>query len=992
MILKNHYIELYINDSRVDIKSQDSLGLRMSATLQDPTKIESVDGEYSYTFSIPSTPTNDKILDYANNLSKLNKFHQRYPAKVYADGNLIFEGSITVSKYDSINKQYECNLVQIKVQNLEELFGDDTLDKIPWDIDFNGNSTINQVNNDLSTKYYFPLVSYGVFQKTPYYSDEVANEYTSKFDIDKYNKWWVESFQPSLNMLEHIRKCFEYKGLTVMGNAFDDPILSNIYESIHLASEQQPMYNLGNPLFGKLHVKTVWNNHNTVASTPGRTLTTTGRIDGGSGTTQYIQDLAFPYEPVGGGDTIEYNFESINVYNMLQTKDYKGDTVQGVTVTMLEDSYMYQPEESLIVIPADGFYRITMSVSNVSLQGAGSTWIAEQKKAAFGSEITIDDTLMELKKDLSRQTPIEIQLIRNYDDNIELIKGKKNWYWHNGDPNDATYHYQGQGFTGSNYTNLEEWETEYPHEKLYGSKSPTKIELKDSTTDVSGRGGGWDGTSTGSTGGGGTFGGGRRAPATRAGSAGFDDSYSKSNSLGYFHKVGTVMPYEQGVSSAFICGFSSMGEGQFSVMRDGKSIFRNVGIKNESFYTQPGLYNMERVDNAGNYEAKDTTFGKNEYDYSNNFISSTSSSMSGKIECCVKLNRNDVLELMAITRAYESLSFYGVSAEVELTIEAISDRTYSQLKGDSNFNHYSPTEFPYYLNLSNFCSNETKVSDWIDNCMTAFNLSLSMERDVVTIDKSPVSNMIRHTVVDINDRVNPSAIESSIIEYPKEMSVQYTINTNEWGYETTVPQDKINLRDWEKWGDSGFTVVQLNDDAYITATQNLKVPFSYTYYDTFRQLNADDTLITNLYIPVIEESQYMIDGLDYDGAMAHDGYSLTQRFWFRQGIDATAQPIRTNDYMNGEIYFTLPTNQYMGINLSYKDTEASLLTEFFNIEARLASNYITVNTYLNPEEYQLIKKGALVHVDSDLYIPVSIDGYDPVGGNQTKLKLMKKIM
>lgn len=998
MILKNHYIELFINGVKADIKSQESLGIRLSATLQDPTKITSVDGEYSYTFSIPSTPNNDKILDYANNLSKINKFHSRYSAKVYADGNLIFDGSLTITKYDANSREYNCNLVQIKVLTFEDLFGEDTLSMIPWEVDFQGNQTINQVNRDLSTKYYFPLVSYGVFQKKPYFSDEVANEYTSKFDIDKYNKWWVESFFPSINMLEHIKRAFEWKGVTVAGNVFDDPILSNIYQSVSISSEQKPVYNIGNPLFGRMHVKVSWNNHHTVAETPGRTTSTTGRINGGSGTTQYLQDLQLPYEALGAGSETEYNFDSINVYNVLQTKDSKGNAVPGVTVTMLQNTYMYEPGESLIVIPADGFYRINLRVTNATLQGAGGTWIAQQKKASFGTTVEINDALMTLKKDFKRQTPFELHLVRNYDDNIELIKGKKNWYWHNGDPNDATYRYQGNGFTGTSYTNLEEWETEYPHEKLYGSKSPTKIELKDSTMDTSGRQGGWDGTSTGATGstGGGTWGGGRRnapaAPSSPTRAASTDEgNYTNSTSLGYFHKVGTVMPYEQGVSSAFICGFSTMGEGQFAVMRNGKSIYRTVGIKNESFYTQPGLYNMERVDNAGNYQAKDTQFGKNEYRYSNNYITVTSSNMSGSIECCVKLNKNDVLELMAVTRAFESLSFYGVSADIELDIEAISDRTYYQLSNDPTFNYYSPTDFPYNLNLSNFCSDEKKIADWIEDVKNAFNLSIKMEGDTVTIDKSPSSYIQRHTVVDINDRVNPSTIESSIIEYPKEMSVQYTINTQEYGYETTVPQDKINLSNWMDFGDSGYSVVQLNDDSYVTATQNLKVPFSYTWYTNFRQLNADDNLITNLYIPVIEESQYMAEGVNYDDAMSHDGYSMTPRFWFRQGIDSSAQPIRTNDYMNGEIYFTLPTNQYMGVNLSYKNTETSLLTEYFNIEAKLASNYITVNTYLNPIEYDLIKKGALIYIDSDLYIPIRIDSYDPTANNQSKLTLMKKV-
>ena len=114
MISNVHYIELYINGGLMELESQESLHLRMNNTLFNPTQTTTKQAEYSYSFEIPSTPNNDKILDYANNLSKINKFHTRYSAQVYSDGNLIFDGSLTIQKYDAKNKMYSCNLVNIK--------------------------------------------------------------------------------------------------------------------------------------------------------------------------------------------------------------------------------------------------------------------------------------------------------------------------------------------------------------------------------------------------------------------------------------------------------------------------------------------------------------------------------------------------------------------------------------------------------------------------------------------------------------------------------------------------------------------------------------------------------------------------------------------------------------------------------------------------------------------------------------------------------------
>jgi RNA recognition motif-containing protein len=79
------------------------------------------------------------------------------------------------------------------------------------------------------------------------------------------------------------------------------------------------------------------------------------------------------------------------------------------------------------------------------------------------------------------------------------------------------------------------------------------------------------------------------------------------------------------------------------------------------------------------------------------------------------------------------------------------------------------------------------------------------------------------------------------------------------------------------------------------------------------------------------------------------------------------------------------------INLSYKDTERSILTEYFQISPMLSSNYVKVDVYLTPKEFESIKNGALVKFDDDLYYVAEIQGHDPSGKNETTLKLIKKV-
>ena len=99
----------------------------------------------------------------------------------------------------------------------------------------------------------------------------------------------------------------------------------------------------------------------------------------------------------------------------------------------------------------------------------------------------------------------------------------------------------------------------------------------------------------------------------------------------------------------------------------------------------------------------------------------------------------------------------------------------------------------------------------------------------------------------------------------------------------------------------------------------------------------------------------------------------------------------TRTYPAEQVNIFTPINAYSNLNLSYKNTENSLLNQYFNFIPYLASNYIILDVYLSPDEYNMLKNGAMVHIDSDLYYPVEINGYDPTGYNKTELKLMKKL-
>jgi hypothetical protein len=960
MIYKSHLVELWVNGKKVELESQDSVNVRFNNTLLDPTKISSTQAEYSFEFSIPCTPHNNKIFDYANNLSKLNKFHTRWNAELYGDGTIIFKGTLTINSIK--DNKYNVNLVSVKVKSLEEIFGEMTMNQIKdWKIDFNGVETINAINSMLETDVVFPLVSYGVFQKSPYNSDDVANDFTSKFDLDKWNNWYVESFYPSHKMLTTLRKAFENKGYTVGGDAFQDQFLNSIYMSVNLADGQDPQYNLGNPRFGSIDLTVNFSR---------------------SGKTPYEQELKYPYYKVSGivaanrGISVEteYNLTSIDIYDLMSDGT--------VTVNAPSPSYMYQPNEHLVVIPQSGFYKIALSATT-TLNSTGTFTASQFIYDSLDREIREEDITMSVG--LDEHTPVEIQLIRNYDDNIELIKGKRNKSYVNGNCTDTS-----QG-------NVNEWLTCFPHEDPYNSTLPT--EKNDLTLiNTNSMFGGRRGVSNEN----GNFGGQR----TRGGTIdrnGGGRNWSRLD-LGYVYNNGETMMYDQAVTDIFICGLSSFYEGVASTMKNGYSWSKSTAIKNDAFYVQNGYAFLSGtpIDTA----SWTTDHNKNVYyNAPTSYVNISNNTMRGYVVCMVWLEKGDRLQLAEVHRGYDSSTRYNTTTNVNLKISAASPRSYWQLK-ESVYGYNSQTEFDTQLNLANFFNQEKKVSEWVQNIADAFNLEINQYGNSVNIDVKKKLGL-GNAAVDLDNRANTYNAESAMITYPRSMAVKYKIDTDEWGFERSAvaaaggDESILNDDDWYKYGDSGFSEIILNDDSYETSKSEKNLPFSYSWYDNFNwyQVDSGGTQPTGqtpsrLSLPVISKYSYMIDGYDYDESMKHDGYGLSQRFWFKPRNSGCY--VWTRTYPTEQVFLYEPSNlltnyQDLYFNLSYKVTERSLLTEYFSINAYLASNYVNIDVYLSADEYNMLKNGAMAHFDSDLYYVCSIEGYDPSGYNPTTLKLMKKV-
>lgn len=896
MIQKKHYISIVVNGDELDLENQESLNLRINNKIFNPTEISTKQGEYSFSFNLPTSKHNCKIFGFSNTLSKLNKFNKRYECIVYADGIEIFNGKLIIKSIDKDN--FKCNIYTPKINTIEDILGDSMLTDIKWEVPFESYETINNVNDDLTLPYFFPLASYGVFQKIPSTTSYNINSYTPIHLLDNTTRFYWETFIPSHSLLETMKKCFETKGYEVRGDIFDDAVASSIYLSSNLASEQQPYYNLGNPDFGRVELNFTWSNWKNMNTNVNNRL---GYLEA---------DLTHQYDPYNS----EYkNFEKACVYDMWSTVNNKFNTVNN-------NGFLFNDDNNCIVIPSDGLYTIELECSfDINNADANKNVLKYYWNNDIGG---VDQRNVNISKSWEN-FPIEIQMVRNTNNEIELIHGP----------------IQENGKT-----------TNYPHEATISSASNSN--------------------------------------RVNVGSSPIVTLYNN----GYQSRRGELMAYDPWVSEKFICGLSSISECP-SVMKNGYSWNNTIGVKNDVRYALTGYWGVNTQNGVTNFTK--TNHNTNALNASpDNYCSATGAyGKRGKVSLVMKLNKNDIISLKAVTRFYElesgNINDYNINVYGNLIFRALTPKGVNELDS-GRLDFRSDSQFGRLLNLANFLNRETKMSEFVNNAIKALNLEFRQDGNYIYINKQHKNiNDVKYCV-NIDNRLISSDATSEPIEYPTYMQVKYSIDTSEEGFYQSVPDNHINDDDWTDWGEYGSERIILLESEETTSDE-VQLTNSYCWYDNFTlvKYNPDGTENSriDLELPVQAKTENMIEGANYEDMAKKDGRSLKQRWWFR--VNPTNYTV--NMMQKYPIRLSIPQNSNGYFNLNYYNEEYTLLSSYFNILPMADSNYVSVSCYLTPDEYRSIKNGAGVFFDSDIYIVSEITGYDPTGNNKTKLTLIKKV-
>ena len=146
-------IQLYIEGQRVDMFKDESVSI--TQTIQNVKDISKVFTEFSKTFSLPSSKTNNKIFQHYYNYDIINGFDARKKKtarielnnKTFKKGKIKLEGvDLKEGKPNSYRVTFYGNTVDLK-----DLLGEDNLASLDWLDNFNHDYNATQVRTALTT-------------------------------------------------------------------------------------------------------------------------------------------------------------------------------------------------------------------------------------------------------------------------------------------------------------------------------------------------------------------------------------------------------------------------------------------------------------------------------------------------------------------------------------------------------------------------------------------------------------------------------------------------------------------------------------------------------------------------------------------------------------------------------------------------------------------------------------------------------------------------
>lgn len=966
-------IELYINKTLCDIQSPEKLGIRLNRVLINPSELSTKDAQYSYSITIPSTPINDAVFGYANVEEVKNKFNHIHTAQLYVDNVRIFDGRFKLSEIDA-DGNYKGNLVVPAKKTIKEIFDETKMTEVPgeWELDLKDPQNeghplgmvemMNKYNTDKGTpRCIFPLVLYGLLPKVPKFPKDEKEEYSGKTVWDKSVRLGIEDFPPSINCLQAIKAIFNHhkneKGdpYEIGGSAFNDERLTNLYMSYKNPTDYQQEWNWGH--LGKFRIKGSWTN---IKNDNKEILRS--HLE-----TQFHQTQ---------GD-----YEHVAV-NLLSAKNSVIEIVEDNGTNAFQWEGKNEANDSVvsnthIVIPSSGLYKVTFS----GTMKVGKSVDDKKFKNQQNSDLNLRFAYANSPKARNEfdSGRYELKLIRdrgNGDFKMDSAVIDSGFFKNN--QNQVMN--KTSGVDEINQFPL--FETLPKYFPQAESDAILFVDPRQNANIISG---------------------------FRWGKGDFEESWNpvdKNELACSILSAKSGFSWDKTLDTLTYSAVKSPGYWRYGVLqKENDETEEVVTEEDEDAVKEIGyeISNKFKVDlnSPDNYIRKQDNLNGD-----------------ALVHSIIWLEKGERLTVVDVTDMGVWRKDYGkkgkgayIKHEVTFDLEIEPYKVNSEWltinfegTGTAQMDWNEASDFKKnYINLFKFLPSDQKIDDWLNNFCKAFNLELTQPevgKFELNVKKTRSAAAVP-SLIDLDLKASIARRTNEPLGLPSEFQLGFKINQEEEGY---VKSPEFNNGVFEDGGGSFFT--GNIDGKVVPQTSN----FSYNWFKDITHvvdgwvedeggLWLPGTIKQTLKIPVISHKEvweHPSERGDYTEMEKKLYTTYPQRFWYRQYKIVARSTYNVDVVWKNKEKLEIPIlinglEGQNGLKLNYYNEPNSILDIYFSIIATDDSNFTYIECYLTPDEYEQLDGGKLVKLNSDLYYIASVEGYDPIGWNKTKLKLIRKV-
>lgn len=978
-------IELYINRRLCDIQSPEKLGVRLNRVLINPAELSTKDAQYSYSITIPTTPGNDEIFGYANVEEVKNKFNRHYTAQLYVDSVRVFDGRFKLSEIDSAGN-YKGNLVVPAKKTIKEIFGEKKMTEMEGilEADFTNTDNVNEplTVTEMLNKYnadkgtpncIFPLVLYGLLPKV---SKNVENEFTAKAIWDKYVRLGIQDFPPSINCMKVIEHIFANskndrgEPYSIGGTALEDPRLKNLYMSYQNPTTYNQEWNWAT--VGRFRIEGSWTNYKKVNNV------------------NTFEKYFYMHDVEQGSESPHSDIYTANLFqgSMIDLKRVQ-DYGTNVIVSETEDSTKKAVRKNVhITIPQSGLYKINLDVNLTLRMSDGKSYVKDENEKVYvigeNNHIT---TGRDTKLNNFANSRYEVKLLRDFGNGFNITDIKHDGFLYKNNLPQVKDQQESLYFPMPGYSCVQMVDP-LQNEQLVGGFrwGDPGISRLEKTTD-------------------GFF-----LPGFSIPNGYSIKTYNTVYNLaeGLFDKLYPAHSRILSIKNGWSWDKTYSQKNKIYSAINSEGYAKKIGKNAEEENTEEENSTTDGAAPKGwerSSKFKVDLSGVNRSNYINN-IGNTAG--KGYLNQVIWLEKGEHLTLVTVSDEGHRSSgsqhgwmVYDVDFVLDvqpfkssfdwITVDSKGTGTKEMKWNDSS--DFSANK----MNLVKFLPSELKIDEWLDNFCKAFNLDLIQpEEGKFELNvKQTRSTASAASVIDLDGKANIAQRTNQPLGLPSEYRLGFKVNQEEEGYVFSKKENGDVAQD----GGGSFVTGSI-DGAVVTQTSN----FSYNWFKKITKENVvgrnsegKDIITTQvLELPIITHSEIWknADPKDYAEMLKKLYTNYAQRFWYKTDNPDNVGVVWNNTDKKTQLLLPHLSNrldQKDTLSLDYNSSSDSILGTYFSIIATDDSNYTYVECYLTPDEYERMDGCTLLKFNGDLYYIAAVEGYDPMGWNKTKLKLIRRV-